>query len=226
MRKRLHIIWDLDGTLIDSEQESLTALIKSVRAAGVSETKQKAPFRVGPTIDKIIENAFGENEIAIEKKMEIIALFRKNYDNCGFNNTPAFDGIEAILADKHFIHHIVTNKPDLATNRIIKKLGWEKYFASVVTPYSFMKSPADERKSKTELFALCMKDFPNEHFVGIGDMDTDAKAAIANNIPAIGVLWGTGTRSELESCACTHIAQSVGELNEILKKLQAEVSVF
>ena len=218
MRKRLHIIWDLDGTLIDSEQESLTALIKSVRAAGVSETKQKAPFRVGPTIDKIIENAFGENEIAIEKKMEIIALFRKNYDNCGFNNTPAFDGIQAILADRRFVHHIVTNKPDLATNRILEKLRLKDYFASVITPYSFMKSSDDKRKSKTELFALCMKDFPNESFVGVGDMDTDAKAAIANNIPAIGVLWGTGTRPELETCSCAHIAQTVGELYEILKK--------
>ena len=213
---KLHVIWDLDGTLINSEREVLDALVRSVCEAGFSENDQKKPFRVGPTVDKMIDNAFGEGCLEKGKKQEIITAFRKNYDNCGFNNTPAFDGIEEILSDKHFVHHIVTNKPDFATNRIIKKLGWEKYFASVVTPYSFMKSPADERKSKTELFALCMKDFPNEHFVGIGDMDTDAKAAIENNIPAIGVLWGTGTRSELETCDISQIVDSVDKLHEVL----------
>ena len=110
----------------------------------------------------------------------------------------------------------MTNKPDLATNRIIEKLGWKNYFASIITPYSFVKSPDDKRKSKAELFAICMADYPDEKFVGIGDMDTDAKAALANNIPAIGVLWGTGTREELADCACTHIVETVEELEELL----------
>lgn len=213
---KLHIIWDLDGTLINSEREVLDALVRSVREACFSENDQKKPFRVGPTVDKMLDNAFDPEILTPQKKAEIIAAFRKNYDNCGFNHTPPFDGIEKILSDSRFVHHIVTNKPDLATALILKKLGWEKYFASVITPYSFMKSADDKRKTKAELFALCMADYPNEKFVGVGDMAGDAKAALENKIPAIGVLWGTGTRSELESCACTHIAQSVGELNEIL----------
>ena len=208
----LHIIWDLDGTLIDSEQEILGALIKSVREAGLSETAQKAPFRIGPTVDKILEAAF-EPEILTEKiKTEIVKKFRENYDNCGFNNTPPFDVVEEILDDDRFIHHVVTNKPDLATNRILEKLDWKKYFASVITPYTYMKSSYDKRKSKAELFALCLADFPDEKFVGVGDMDTDARAAIENNIPAIGVLWGTGTKLELKACGCTYVADTVKDL--------------
>ena len=216
MTEKLHIIWDLDGTLIDSENEVMDALICSVREVGLSEKDQKAPFRVGPTIDKMLDNAFESDILTSEIKSSIISAFRKNYDNCGFNNSPAFDGIEGILSDNRLVNHIVTNKPDLATARILKKLGWEKYFASVITPYSFMKSDGEKRKTKSELFALCMADFPGEKFVGVGDMATDAKAAIENNIPAIGVLWGTGTQAELRESKCTRLACSVDELKEIL----------
>ena len=75
---KLHIIWDLDGTLINSEEEVLETLIKSVREAGLSENEQKAPFRVGPTIDKILDVAFGEDRINIEKK-------KKNVDAIAYS---------------------------------------------------------------------------------------------------------------------------------------------
>lgn len=214
----LHIIWDLDGTLIDSEQEVLNALVKSVREAGLTEEKQLSPLRVGPTVDKMLEKSFSPELLAEEKKSAIITSFRNNYDNCGFNHTLPFDGIEEILADASFVHHIVTNKPDLATNRILEKLNWKQHFASVVTPYSYMRSSNDKRKTKAELFALCMKDYLNEKFIGVGDMDTDARAALENNIPAIGVLWGTGVKNELETIKNIEIVETVDELKVLLGK--------
>lgn len=216
---KLHIIWDLDGTLINSENEVLEALVRSVRECGLSEKDQKASFRVGPTIDKILDAAFDKSILTAEKKSAVVSAFRKNYDNCGFNKTPPFEGVDTILKDSRFVHHIVTNKPDLATNRIIEKLGWKDYFESVITPYSFIKSIMDKRKSKSELFSLCMADYPDEKFAGIGDMDTDAKAALENGIPAIGVLWGTGTEVELKSCGCNYIVNSIEDLKSLLKLL-------
>lgn len=215
---KLHIIWDLDGTLIDSAPEIKEVLDKSVKESGFSEIEPIASFRSGPPLDKVLEYMYGER-LSSDNIKQIVSAFRNNYDNCGFNHTPPFDGIEEILADLTFIHHIVTNKPELATNRILEKLCWKQYFASVVTPYSYMKANTDKRKTKGELFALCMKDFPNERFVGVGDMDTDAKAALENNIPAIGVLWGTGTREELKKCNCFFIVSSISDLNLILYKI-------
>ena len=216
-KSKLHIIWDLDGTLIDSAPEIKDVLDKSVKEAGFSEIEPVAPFRSGPPLDKVLEYMYGDR-LSEKNIIQIVFAFRKNYDNCGFNNTPGFVGIENILSDQLFIHHIITNKPDLATNKIIEKLGWKQYFVSIVTPYSYIKSADDKRKTKTELFALCMSDYPDEKFVGIGDMETDAKAALDNNIPAIGVLWGTGTREELEKSGCTYIAETVEDLRIILKE--------
>ena len=216
-KSKLQIIWDLDGTLIDSAPEIKDVLDKSVKEAGFSEIEPVAPFRSGPPLDKVLEYMYGDR-LSEKNIIQIVFAFRKNYDNCGFNNTPGFVGIENILSDQLFIHHIITNKPDLATNKIIEKLGWKQYFASVVTPYSYMKTEEDKRKIKTELFALCMADYPKAKFVGIGDMETDIIAALENNIPAIGVLWGTGTREELEKSGCTYIAETVEDLRIILKE--------
>lgn len=215
----LHIIWDLDGTLINSEQEVLEALIKSVKDAGLSKEDQISEFRVGPTIDKILDATFSKNVLTEEKKAQIIKNFRSNYDNCGFNRTPAFEGINLILKNEKFVHHIVTNKPDLATGRIIEKLGWQDYFADIITPYSFMKFSEDRKMSKTELFNILMQKYAEDKFVGIGDMATDAKASIDNGIPAIGVLWGTGTRNELIEAGCCSVYESVESLMQGLKKL-------
>lgn len=215
---KLHIIWDLDGTLIDSAPEIKQVLNKSIKDTGFSDVEPIAPFRSGPPLDKVLKYMYGD-KLSDENIKQIVSVFRKNYDNCGFNNTPGFVGIEKILSDQSFIHHIITNKPDLATNRIIDKLGWKQYFASVVTPYSYMKSIDDKRKTKTELFGLCIANYPDEKFVGIGDMETDVKAALDNNIPAIGVLWGTGTRDELEKIGCSYISNSVLNLYEYLQSL-------
>ena len=215
----IHVIWDLDGTLINSENEVLQALISAVRKAGLSESDQIKPFRVGPTVDKILEYSLPKSILTDIKKTEIVKNFRDLYDNCGFNNTLCFSGIEEILNEKRFLHHSITNKPDLATKRILRKLGWDNKFATVITPYSFMKSSEDKRKTKTELFKICMQNYPNEAFVGIGDMETDAKSAKENNILSIGVLWGTGTKSELKDAACSYIAESVEELHSYLVRL-------
>ncbi len=197
---RLHIIWDLDGTLINSEEEVLEALVRSVREIGLTEKDQKAKFRVGPTVDKILEEAFDSSVLTKGRKASIITHFRSNYDNCGFHRTPAFTGIDKILEDRRICHHIVTNKPDLATGRILEKLKWKESFASVITPYSFMKKPDDVKKTKAQLFSICMEPYKEDSFIGIGDMESDALAAKAVGIPAIGVLWGTGTQKELSVC--------------------------
>ena len=219
MSLKVHLLWDLDGTLINSEEEVLEALKKSVSDVGLSEEDQCAPFRVGPTIDKILENSFSSIVLTLERKQKIIENFRKNYDNCGFYKTVSFGGLEEILLDKNYIHHIVTNKPDLATNRILDRLRWKNYFADVVTPYTFMKNSVEVKKTKTELFKYLINKYKGKRFIGIGDMATDAVAALNNDIDAIGVLWGTGTQSELYNCNCSYIVKTVYELKVLLKNL-------
>ena len=217
--KKIHLIWDFDGTLVDSAQDVFTALDRAIEMEGLSKKDQIAPFRIGPTIDKILEISFPTAIMTKEKRTSAVARFRQLYDNCGFAHTVPFAGIETILKNRSVIHHVLTNKPDMATNTILDKTGLKKYFFSVITPYSFMKKPGDRKQSKTELFAYFKGLYPGDTLIGIGDMATDCIAAKENGLKAIGVLWGTGTRQELEQAGCDDIVNSPAELEAVLKVL-------
>jgi phosphoglycolate phosphatase len=214
----INIIWDLDGTLIDSAKEVKQCLEVAVKKSGLDLSKQIKPFVIGPTIEKIIREAFPPEMITDEILNGTIKHFRRIYDNSDFEQTKPFLGIEEIVTDTiNFTHHIVTNKPDMPTNRILDKINWSKYIASVNTPYTRNSLSDNKLQLKNELF----RDVIDEHggdissFIGIGDMKSDCMAAKDNNITTVGVLWGTGTREELSYC-CDHIFDNVKQLRGYL----------
>ena len=213
--KNIHLIWDFDGTLVDSGKDVFESLDAAVQREGLSKTDQVADYKLGPTIDKILDISFPPDVLSQGKKEAIIKRFRQIYDNCDFKNTVPFVGIEKIINDNKFIHHILTNKPDLVTKKIIFKLNWAGVFSSVVTPYSFLKEK-EPLKNKRELFAFLKKEYLNDILIGIGDMPTDCLAAKTNGLIAIGVLWGTGTKNELEESGCDIIVESPDNLYNYL----------
>jgi phosphoglycolate phosphatase len=212
----IHIIWDLDGTLIDSEKEIKQSLELAVRKSGLDLSKQIKPFIVGPTIDKILQESFPADVITDVLIGNIIIAFRETYDNSDFKQTNPFPGIENIIFDtEKYIHHVITNKPDMPTNRILNKLNWSKCIKSVTTPYS--NAYDKKTRSKIDMFMDVIAESGNKasSFVGIGDMKTDCLAARDNNITAVGVLWGSGTREELSDC-CDYLCEDTKQLHDFL----------
>jgi phosphoglycolate phosphatase len=211
----INIIWDLDGTLIDSLEEAKQYLNFAVKKSGLDLSKQIKPFVIGPKIEKIIRESFPSEILTDETIKEINRIFRKNYDNSDFECTKPFSGMEEIIFDTiNFTHHIVTNKPDMPTNRILNKINWSKYITSINTPYTQAKL-----QSKNELFSYVIKEYGDDtsSFIGIGDMKADCIAAKENNITSIGVLWGSGTREEL-SDYCDYIFEDTKQLQDFLYK--------
>ena len=76
--------------------------------------------------------------------------------------------------------------------------------------------------TKPELFKFCRAAYPEVPMVGIGDMALDAESALGEKITAIGVLWGTGTRDELEKAGCHYIVDNSAQLNDLLIYLNNE----
>lgn len=211
-----HIIWDLDGTLIDSQYEVLKALEESILHAGLSMNVLLKELKVGPTIDIILKESFPENLLTKEKQDIIITKFREQYDNSDFSKTFAFEGIDTILCKKNYMHHIVTNKPDYPTKRILKKLEWNNFFETILTPYSDGKI----KNSKTELIGNLVKHYSNnDMFISIGDMASDCKASKENDILFIGVLWGSGTKKEFQDCNADYIVETVDELKKLINTI-------
>lgn len=212
----LNLIWDLDGTLIDSQKEVLESLYLAINDAGLKKERIIKPFRVGPTIDKIIKESFSAEELKNEVLENAVKAFRNRYDNSDFVYTLAFEGIDDILKNNDYINYVITNKPDKPTNRIVKKLVWNGFIKKIITPYTYNSSV---KMSKTELFKSLIETEKLDKMItyGIGDMATDYVAAENNGLKTIGVLWGTGTAEELKKC--TYVCKTVNELSLLLGKL-------
>jgi phosphoglycolate phosphatase len=189
----LNLIWDLDGTLIDSKDEILYHLDLALKDSSMNMADQTKPIRTGPPIDIMLKESFPADMITDEKLEEILFHFRRRYDSSEFTMTQPFDRIDQIVSDTtNFVHHIVTNKPQNASKSILDKLGWS-------SKISFLKAPvihSSQRKSKKEIFSDLITETGTEisSFIGIGDMKIDCLAAKDNKITAVGVLWGSGTR--------------------------------
>lgn len=210
-----HIIWDLDGTLIDSGNEIIETVKASLEFFGISLDQSREPLRIGPPLDRMLELSFSNEILPDDLKKKVILKFREIYDSSDFTETIPYEGIDQIIKNKKYIHHIVTNKPELATRRIVEKKGWSDYFATILST----KDLNGKLSTKKELFAKLKKDYPNGTFVCVGDMDTDAQAALENNLIPIGVLWGSGTRNEFEMVKCKKIVNNVVELKREIEDL-------
>lgn len=215
----LHIIWDLDGTLIDSAADIIISLEFAISGAGLDKSMQVKPFVIGPTIKEMLIQAFPAEILSSEIIGTVIAIFRKTYDNSEFGRTCPYPGIEAIINDTaKFTHHIVTNKPDMPVNRILTRLNWAQYITSVNTPYTKAITSNVYMQSKRDIYADVIKQHSGATtslFIGIGDMRTDCLAAKENGIRAAGVLWGYGNRDELSDCS-DYIFEDTQSLSDFL----------
>ena len=212
----LNLIWDLDGTLIDSEEEVLESLKLALADANIDILKSVRPLRVGPTIDNILRASFDPLYLSNEKLQNAVRAFRQRYDSSSFLHTHSFTGIDAIVHDTvDYAHYIITNKPDLPSRKIIHKLGWDVKIREIITPYSF----GSDKKEKSELFKYLieLQGLNKETTYGIGDMASDCYAAKCAGIKTIGVLWGTGTKDELADVE--YLCSTVSELKVLLGSL-------
>jgi phosphoglycolate phosphatase len=210
----IHIIWDLDGTLVDSQAEILYHLNLALQDASLDMRDQVKPIKIGPPLDIILKESFPAESLTTEKMNEVIYRYRERYDNSGFKMTDPFDGIDEIVSDTvNFVHHIVTNKPNPSAQRIVEKVGWADKIASLKA----LSAHIEQRKSKTDRFAELIAEFGGDRssFIGVGDAKTDCIAAKNNGITAVGVLWGSGTREELEEC-CDHLFEDTARLRDFL----------
>ena len=126
------LLFDLDGTLIDSKRDlarSVQYLQKQYRVT-VSSDEQVAAF-VGDGVVKLVERALPV--IAASERADAVVLFKDYYREHCLDHTRAYPGARDML--KHFRHKklaIVTNKPVRISGRILDGLGLSPYFQVLI----------------------------------------------------------------------------------------------
>lgn len=208
------MMFDLDGTLSDSSPGVFKSLLKGFRTVGFQEpTPEELRGFVGPPLWNHLTEAHG---VPPETAVQIIEVFRKRYAEKGAFENDLYPGMLELLRD--FSREggrlaVVTSKPETPARAVLEYLG--------VTDYLEFISAADDTdhgSGKEELIrpVLEKSGVAAKDAVMIGDTRYDASGAANAGVNFIGVLYGFGSREEMEREGGTVFAESVAQLREIL----------
>ena len=154
-QKDKHIIFDLDGTLIDSSDSILDSFASAFKDCDIDLKRPLTESVIGPPLKVTLSLLSGMNDHA---KLELLAKkFKENYDSLGYLNTKVYPGVSKMLDSlmrHNIVMHIATNKRILPTLKIINHFGWDKYFVSIFSTDSIGKS----NKSKEQVIQHVIKE--------------------------------------------------------------------
>lgn len=184
-----NIIFDLDGTLIDSAEAILESLRIAFINTGNVPIVELDSSLIGPPLFETIVKLLGTNDS--DKISPIINEFKIYYDERGFKQSSYFVGIPELLDElkkkKHNLY-IATNKRLIPTEKIIDFLDWKNFFSEVYTLDKFNPN----LKSKTELITKILKlnKLDLDDTLYVGDRNEDATAAKLNGLSFMLAIWG------------------------------------
>ena len=200
------ILFDLDGTLLDTLEDLRDAVNYALRARGWPERSLEEVRRfVGNGAYRL--NRLAAPESASEAEVQaLLAAFRGYYgENCRVKTRP-YDGIpEALeaLREKYPVA-IVSNKPDSAVKTLCAD-----YFPGL---YALGEAADCPRKPAPDMVYKAMAELGVERCVYVGDSEVDVLTAKNAAVPCLSVLWGFRNRKELEEAGATAFCAATEEL--------------
>ena len=184
-----NVIFDLDGTLVDSAPAILKTFQHVLDKNGLSAIVNLDEQLIGPPLASTLKKITGIEDAATIDSL--IKDFKSIYDDQGVAATRCYPKIEqqlGVMVERGLHLHVATNKRLLPTQRILERLDILRYFKEVYaidrsrTPYV----------SKTVMMAALLMDakLPHGESCYVGDRSDDAVAAKANGIPFFLAIWG------------------------------------
>jgi len=186
------IIYDLDGTLIDSFPGIEAAFRRAVAVVLPGREVPSLRTYIGPPIRGIVRAVFGE--LPEECVSLIEQRFRADYDTNGCLECALFPGVDSILSrlgELGLRQFVVTNKPAYPTGRVFGKFQLSEFIERFVAVDTI--TPRFASKSEATQHLLVTSRIDPEQCVLIGDSPDDAEAAASTGVRFIGVAYGYGS---------------------------------
>lgn len=214
-KKYTTILFDLDGTLIDSKPGILASMRKTLNAYSIPFTEGIIDQMVGPPIRVSFKELLGITDIPLMEDM--ILYYRKHYKAGDWRDCKVYDGAVEMLENlkaKGYTLGIATSKPLQYTTIIMEELGLDKYFDFIggATGDSSIELKTDVINSV--LAGLKVTDLSS--VLMIGDRLYDIEGAKASGVDSMGILWGYGDRAEHEKYGADYIVSTPSEVVRLL----------
>jgi phosphoglycolate phosphatase len=209
------LVFDLDGTLVDSLEDIRTPLVAALAEHGLPEPPvARVRDWIGEGARKLVERAVawakqGEDDALAG---EIHRHFGLLYRSAPVVKTTAYEGMPEVLAQLKQRGHalaVLSNKPHDLTEIVVRSIFADGTFAAVAGARAGLPL-------KPDAAALTSIGLPLDGGAMIGDSAIDIATACNAGVTAIGVTWGLRPRAELEAAGAHHLAEKPSDLLDLL----------
>lgn len=210
-----NILFDLDGTIIDSSEGIAGSMHYAFDRLGKAAPDRYTVVQsIGPPLCKMLEKLLETTDKELIDRAA--GYFRERYSEKGLHEVALYDGIAALLYYLYTLGRnmmIVTSKPQVFAATILKRLGIEHYFKRIAGSALTL---VGETKASMLNRLLAEEKLEAGETVYIGDRVEDVEAATDNNLFMIAVSYGYGNIEDLERANADLICHSPEELNAVL----------
>lgn len=209
------VLFDLDGTLTDPGVGITNSVAYALGKWNIEVSSREELYCfIGPPLTDSFERYYG-----FSKEQALLALkyYREYFSDKGIYENEIYSGIKdmlSVLKEKGKRVVLATSKPEKYAVEILKYFGITDYFDFIAG------ATMDEtRNKKADVIAYALKNAEINDLktaVMIGDREQDITGAVCNGLDSIGVLYGYGSREELEHAGATYKAQTVDDILKIV----------
>jgi Predicted phosphatases len=209
------MLFDLDGTLTDPAEGITNSLIHALSYYGIKVADRTSLYTyIGPPLLDTFSKGFG---FSPERAVEAVQKYREYFAVSGLFENSVYGGIPELLKTLYTAGRtliVATSKPEPYAVQILNHFGLSQYFTAVCG------SNMDEsrsRKGEVIAYALSRTGIADRsRAIMTGDRMHDVVGAKECGVASCGVLFGYGSRTELEQAGADYIAADVQELGRIL----------
>lgn len=204
------IIFDLDGTIINSEKGIYDCLKYAFKKNGISYNGSYKKF-IGPPFTYSLPLYVGADSALTDK---LTADYREEYNRGGVYECVLYKGIKPLmkaLFDSGKTIALATSKPEYFAQKILQKKRIAKYFTCVSGATFDGKTAA-----KDWVLSKVLNSVNCSNPVLIGDTVFDCNGAKAKNIDCIGVTYGFGLKKDLLHAGAVKTVDTVKQLQNLL----------
>jgi phosphoglycolate phosphatase len=212
------VLWDLDGTLLDSKLSIRETMNTVLAERGLPPfTRDELEVLIGRPLRDIL-SAKTSDLAAIEAMTH---RYRAAYNESGWVTVRVAEGLEGLLLrlrGEGVLHAVVTSKGQRETEVLLADLGIAHLFDAIVGDDDVRPLKPDPAPVREALALL--GGVPAGRAVMVGDTVFDVGAARGAGVACVGVLWGTHDRRTLLGAGAAAVASDAASLAKALRALQ------
>ncbi len=209
------LFFDLDGTLTESGPGIMNAVRYALEKQGFPVPEEAVLRRfIGPPLEDSFMRCCGMSR---EQGLASVPLYREYYIPIGAYENAPYPGIPDFLLEAKAAGlrlAVATAKAESTSRTVLAHFGLDGFFSSVSGV-----SESEGRLSKRDAIAWALEQegiTDRSSVLMIGDRENDIDGARFNGLASCGVLYGYGSREELEEAGADYIVSSVEELRQLV----------